>query len=141
MTLCDEHSFVLKVKHLAHDEKIHTKVWTQHGNNISLLRVYGISDKFGRERLLGYILLHAGVPTAVHAHTWYVSIAYSDEDDIRRKDPEPLKSDDHVRLYKGGIGKFDYLFCYKARTKEHDEAGYSDGATHLETADQWRDGL
>lgn len=105
-----------------------------------MVHVYGRSKRFTRERLLGYIILYNGNPV-IHAHTWYTGIAYSEKDDVRRKYPLPICTDQNVRMYAAGIGKFDYLFCYKAKTREHDEAGYSDGATHLSTADQWRDGL
>lgn len=137
---CDDKAFVLKLKSLAHDETIHTTIWVQHGNNITVVQAYGRSKRFERKRLLGYIILYTGNPT-LHKHTWYTGIAYSKEDDIRRKYPQPICTDQNVRLYAAGIGKFDYHFVYKAKTREHDEAGFSDGATHLSTADQWRDGL
>ncbi len=117
-----------------------TKTIKQHGDTVSLLGVYGRSVKFDRERLLGYLLLFIGTPI-IHAYTWFVALMYTDEDDVRRKDPDPIATDDHIRLYKAGIGTCDYLLVYKAKTRAHDEAGFSDGATHLETADNWRDGL
>jgi len=137
---CGDNGFVLKLKTLAHDEELNTKTLQQHGDIISLIGVYGKAPNFQRERLLGYILLYIGTPV-IHSHPWYLGICYSGEDDIRRKDPTPLLSDDNVRFFKVGIGVFDYLLTYKARTKEHDEAGFSDGATHLETAADWKDGL
>lgn len=112
----------------------------QHGKSIALIGVYGRSSRHSRERLLGYILVHVGTPF-VHANTWYVYLAYSGEHEINHKEAEPIKSDKHIRLFAGGIGKFDYLFVYKAKTREHDELGFSDAATHRDTADQWRDGL
>jgi len=96
--------------------------------------------RHSRERLLGYILVHVGKPV-VHANTWYVYIGYSDEHNIGRKWPEPIKADKNIRLYAAGVGQFDYFFVYKAKTREHDELGFSDAATHRDTADQWRDGL
>jgi len=74
-------------------------------------------------------------------HTWFIGVFYSEDEDIRRKEPVPIAADDNIRLYKAGIGQHDYLWCYKAKTREHDEAGFSDGATHLETSGQWKDGL
>lgn len=116
------------------------KILRQHGRAIALVGVYGKSQRHARERLLGYILAFVGNPL-VHANTWYVHLSYSDKDDIGRKWPEPIKSDKYIRLYAAGVGKFDYHFCYKGKTREHDELGFSDAATHRETADQWKDGL
>jgi len=140
ITRCGDHGFVLKLKSIAHDEQPHHEVIKQHGDRVSLVGVYGKAAKFSRERLLGYILLYVGTPI-IHLHTWYLAIAYSDADDIRRKDPVPIAADDNIRLWKAGIGECDYHLVYKGKTKEHDEAGFSDGATHLETAGQWKDGL
>lgn len=140
VTKCGDHGLVLKLKTIAHDEEPHTQVLRQHGDRISLVGVYGKAAKFSRERLLGYIFLYVGTPI-IHLHTWFVAICYSEEADIRRKDPALIATDDNIRLYKTGIGECDYLFCYKGKTKEHDEAGFSDGATHLETSGQWKDGL
>jgi len=140
MTKCGNHVFVLKLKSVAYDEEPHHQVIKQHGNQVSLIGVYGKSAKFSRERLLGYILLYVGTPI-VHMHTWYVAICYSEESDVRRKDPALIATDDNIRLFKAGIGKCDYLFSYKSKTREHDEAGFSDGATHIETAGSWKDGL
>ncbi len=131
---------MLKLKSLAHDEELSTRTIQQHGDTISIVGVYGKAPNFQRERLLGYIVLYVGTPY-VHSHPWYVGIAYSGEDDVKRKDPTPLIADDNIRFYKAGIGVYDYLLCYKARTREHDEAGFSDGATHLQTKDDWKDGL
>ena len=130
----------MKLKGLAHDEEMVTKTIKQHGDTVSLLGVYGRSAKFSRERLLGYILMFVGTPV-IHAYPWYVAICYTDKKDVRRKDPAPIATDDNMRLYKAGIGVCDYLLVYKGKTRAHDEAGFSDGATHLETADNWRDGL
>ena len=136
---CEEGAaYVLKLKSVTHDESLHTQDLRQHGGNISFLGVYGRAKR--RERLLGYILLYTGDPV-VHATSWYVNLAYSDKDDIRRKNAELIKHDSNIRLFVAGIGAFDYLFCLKARTKEHDDMDMSDAAAHRESADQWRDGL
>lgn len=132
---------MLKLKSLAHDEELSTRTIKQHGDTVSLTGVYGKAPNFQRERLLGYILLYVGKPTAIHLHPWYVMVAYSAKNDVRRKDPDVLYADDTIRFFKAGIGVPDYFFVYKARTQEHDEAGFSDGATHLETAGAWKDGI
>lgn len=136
---CDDGpGYVLKLKPVTHDETLHTQDLRQHGGNVSLLGIYGRARR--RERLLGYVLLYTGDPT-IHASSWYVALAYSGRDDIRRKNPELIKADANIRLFVAGIGDFDYLFCLKSRTKEHDDADMSDSAAHREAADQWRDGL
>lgn len=117
-----------------------TKTIRQHGDVISLVGVYGKSSRFDRERLLGYILLFVGNPI-VHAYTWYVTLCYSDEENVCRKDLDPILTDDNIRLLKVGIGACDYMFLYKSKTKKHDESGFSDGAAHLMTADNWKDGI
>lgn len=139
LSRCDEHQgYVLKLRSVTHDETLHTQDLRQHGGNISLLGVYGRAKR--RERLLGYILLYTGDPW-VKPCSWYCGIFYSDETDVRRKQPELIKADQNIRLYVAGLGKFDYLFCMKSRTREHDELDTSDAAVHRETADHWRDGL
>jgi hypothetical protein len=138
---CGSNGLVLKLLPIAHDEEPYVQIVKQHGNRISLVGMYGRSERFARERLLGYILLYSGNPQALHVHTWFAYIGYSDKDDIRRKDPKPIAADDNIRLFTAGIGQVDYFWCYKAKTREHDEAGFSDGAAHLETSGQWKDGL
>lgn len=139
LSRCDDHqAFVLKLKPVTHDESLHTQDLRQHGGNISLLGVYARAQR--RERLLGYILLYTGDPL-VHPTSWYCSFAYSEEAETKRKQPELIKADQNIRLFVAGIGKFDYLFCMKSRTRDHDELDASDSAVHRETADHWRDGL
>lgn len=140
ITKCENNGFILKLKSLAHDEEMQMQMITLHGNQVALVGVYGRSKKYSRHRLLGYILLYVGNPW-IHTHTWYVGVAYSDKDDVRKKDPTPIAMDENIRFYKAGIDVYDYLLVYKGKKREHDEAGFSDGAAHLETAGQWKDGL
>ncbi len=125
---------------VAQDEVVETRVIKQHSGAVSLVGVYGNSENRQRERLLGYILLHAGTPRT-HLHTWYMGIAFTAKDDIRRKDPSPLYTDNTIRFWKVGIGTCDYYLCLRGHSEKHDEAGLSDGAAHLNTKDQWKDGL
>ena len=139
ITKCGENGYVIKLKQRTHDEEIFYQNLAQHGGLISLEGVYSKSKQHQRERNIGYLLLHIGNPI-VHANTWYMSLAYSDDLDIRIKNPIPIKMDRFMILYAAGLEQFDYLWCYRGRTREHDDTG-SDASAHREARDHWKDGL
>jgi hypothetical protein len=139
----DEGSYVLKLKSEAFDEKIQIRTLVEHSACL-LGEVLGISTRSGKERPLGYCFLYWNIddqdPT-VHWHTWYVAVCFSDPTHIGRKDMMPLYTDKQVLLLRIGMGRFDYHFLYRRKTRDHDRAGYSSGAAHLATVDHWKDGL
>lgn len=137
-----EESFVLKLKDSAYDEEIRSSLLVNHAN-VSLEEVVGWSTRSEKGRILGYRIKfwNDEDPPIIHHHTWYVTICFSDMQTIGRKPILPLYTNKEILLLRVGVGVFDYHFLYRRKTRDHDRAGYSDGVSHIITADNWKDGL
>lgn len=139
----DEQSYVLKLKAEAFDEKLQIRTLVEHSACL-FGEVLGISTRSGKERSLGYCLLYWNFDEknpVVHQHTWYVAVCFSDPTHVGRKDMLPLYTNKDVLFLRIGMDRFDYHFCYRRKTRDHDRAGYSSASSHLTTADNWKDGL
>ncbi len=135
---------MLRLNSLLYGEEPVIKNLVQHGS-LRLLGVLGRSRR-QRERRLGYILEFSGNPI-VHSYTWFVALAYTDAEDVRRKQLLFLYNDENIRLARAGIGvekdgiqAFDYWIGYRDKNQHRNEEGAS-GSVAIHTAGGWRDGL
>jgi hypothetical protein len=131
-----EHTFSLKMKNLGFNEIFKLK-FLEVREKIALVGVFGHAKDLGRDRILGNILLYTGEPY-IHQYPFYLGVAYSEPTDVRRKEPKLIYEDEHVRLFRAGVGTIDYFFAYRNRMPMHDEIGRSDGAAYKKILDIWK---
>lgn len=137
ITRLDRQGFVIKVKPFTHDEKAVCYVEKQHGN-LMVVVIKGKNKR--RERMVGYYLLYAGRPI-IHQYTNYLAVCYSEPTDVRYREVLVVHSDEYTRLYRAGVGVFDYFWGCRKKSQLHHQAGMPACATYLKFAGAWRDGM
>jgi hypothetical protein len=136
ITRVGEATFVLKLKNLGFNEEFKLTA-LECRTKVALIGIWGHAKELNRDRQLGTVLLYTGNPF-IHEYTYYVGIAYSAPDDVRKREPKLIYSDDTVRLYRAGVGVMDYFFAYRNRMPMHDRIGKSDGAAYQKILDIWK---
>ena len=135
-TELDRHAFALRYKGLISGEKPKLITLCEH-QQIMLMGVHG--DDGERERMVGYCLLFSGAPT-IHHYTRYVSISYSEIQDIRSRQLKLIYDDAEVRLARMGMGTFDYLWLCRKATERQLEVDAPDHAAYQLFREAWKDG-
>ena len=136
VSLVSHEVFCVKVRNFAHNEIPQSTTLLEHGPTLLL----GIQGKSKRDRLVGYCLLHEPGAT-VHQYTSYCSLSYSEPGDVKFREPEVIFDDDFVRLYKFGVGVFDYFLGTRKRLAQQNVDGIADATAHLKFAGAWKDGI
>jgi len=99
--------------------------------NVLLMHVYGENEE--RQRHIGYVLLFAGAPS-LYWFPRYITVSYSPKEEVLFRQARVIYNDQYVRLFRFGVGTFDYLMCCRKRTEAQLEEGWPDSSvfTHFQ---------
>ena len=123
----DYASYCLSTKPLLSGERPVLVSAREHQNTL-LMHAYG--DNNERQRHIGYVLLFAGAPS-LYWFPRYMALTYSSTYEAVFRQAKVIYNDAYVRLFRMGVGTFDYLWCCRKRTDDQLSEGWPDSSVSV----------
>jgi hypothetical protein len=126
--------FGIRIRPLATDEQLEPDVLVDQG--IMLVQLNGAAAR--NKRIAGYCLLYEGA-AIVHQYTSYITLSYSDPNEIKFREPKVVYDDSWVRLLRFGLAPHDWFLGCRKKT-EMQNVDLSASAAHQRFSGGWKDG-